>query len=256
VISLGEISLTLTSVRNITLLVSVLYVLATLVYQNRYTVNLEKGKRSSEYVKAYAEYDGLRREITQRGIVSRLPLFCAEYTASELKGYREGLLAGVSMSYKEYEERYAHVTSYDLKHKYRLSRPVRMAIIKAQRAKPIILNKNMILLNDGDATCREKPFVITSRKRQSRDYTANMVSRVLITLLSGAVAVELLVEPSLESLVQWCVRMVPVVSAALALYALDTEENIAEAAQLLLKNASDCTALEGKVTGNRVVCFN
>jgi len=49
---------------------------------------------------------------------------------------------------------------------------------------------------------------------------------------------------------------VPVVSAVLALYALDTEENIAEAAQLLLKNASDCTALEGKVTGNRVVCFN
>ena len=48
---------------------------------------------------------------------------------------------------------------------------------------------------------------------------------------------------------------VPIVSAVLALCALDTGENITEAAQLLLKNASDCTALEGKVTGNRVVWF-
>ena len=48
---------------------------------------------------------------------------------------------------------------------------------------------------------------------------------------------------------------VPVVSAVLALYALETGGNITEAVQLLQKNATDCISLEGKVTGNRVVCF-
>ena len=66
VISLGEVSLSLTSVRNITLLVCVLYVLATLVYRNRYTVNLEKGRKSRAYTEAYAEYDALRKHICEK----------------------------------------------------------------------------------------------------------------------------------------------------------------------------------------------
>ena len=214
VISLGEVSLSLTSVRNITLLVCVLYVLATLVYRNRYTVNLEKGRKSRAYTEAYAEYDALRKYICEKGLVCRMSEFCAEYTATELKRYREGLLAEVNISYGEYEELYSRESVGALRKKYSLSSRAIKAILVCKRAKAIKLNKNMILLNDGDATFREGALVISSKEKQSRDYRANVVSRLLVTLLSGALAVTFLAEPTAECLVRWCVRMVPIVSAA------------------------------------------
>ena len=214
VISLGEVRLTLQTVRNVSLLVSLLFFLSTLIYRNRYSVALERGKRSERYLSAYAEYDSLRTRLFDSGQSALLSVFCRDCVAAELAGYREGLLAEAGLTYGDYEERYRGQPIRVLRKEYRLTPYAIKAVKKCDGAKGIRLNKNMILLNDGDSGGRNKPFGISSKARQRRDYRLNVLTRLGVTLLSGIVAVDLMVDPTLVTLVRWCVRMLPIVSSA------------------------------------------
>ncbi len=214
VISLGQVSLSLHSAKNITLLVCLLYVLTTLVYQNRYSAGLEKGKKSEKYKGAYAYYDSLRKKVLESPSIAELSDFCTRYSANELRHYREGLLAEIPMSYEEYEQKYSLLTLREIKKKHRLSARALSVIAKCRRARLIHMSKNMLLMSDGDLCTREYIGLLSSKEKQSRDYKINMLSRIALTTLSGAVAVSFFAEPTLSTLVQWCVRMMPVISAA------------------------------------------
>gem|GEM_PF-2324089 len=214
VISLGEVSLNLSSVRNLTLLVSLLYVIATLVYRNRYAVGLEKGKSTAAYLSSYAEYDRLRDLLFSAGLSDRVADFCGQYVRRELSEYREGLLAEVGISYDDYMEKYRGKSALRLRREFSLSPYAVRAVVRCDRARGIKLNKNMILLNDGDTAGRDRPFGFSSKARQRRDYRLNVITRLCVTLLSGVIAVSFIVDPSFSTVIQWCVRMVPILSAA------------------------------------------
>lgn len=214
VISLGQVSLTLSAVRDVSLLVALLYVLATLIYRNRYSCALERGKRTQDYLSAYSEYDGLRRGLFEKGLSAKVPAFCAEYVIRELESYREGLLAEVGLTYADYVGKYRGKSVSALKKECSLNRYAVRAVMKCERAKGIKLNKNMILLSDGDAVGRNRPFGISSKARQRRDYRMNLIVRLSVTVLSGIIAVDFMIDPSLNTLIEWCVRMVPIISAA------------------------------------------
>jgi len=214
VISLGEIKLNISTVSNMTLLVSLLYVLTTLVYRNRYTVSLERGKATVKYREAYAEYDSLRRSLYEAGLSERVSGFCSDFVSRELAEYRSGLLAEAGVEYADYINKYRGQGALRLRKNYRLSPYAVKAIVRCDHAKGVRLNKNMILLNDGDTSCRSKPFGFSSKAKQRRDYRVNVISRLIVTLLSGVIAVSFIIDPSIATLVQWCVRMVPVLSAA------------------------------------------
>lgn len=214
VISLGEVTLTVSSISNVTLLVSLLYMLTTLVYRNRYALFLDRGKATERYREAYAEYDRLRSRLYDAGLSERVSDFCSEYISRELREYREGLLAEAGVPYGDYMDKYRGLGAIKLRKMYSLSPYAIKAVINCDRAKGIRLNKNMILLNDGDTAERGKPFGFSSKARQRRDYRINILSRLCMTVLSGVIAVSFIVDPSVSTLVQWCVRMVPIVSAA------------------------------------------
>ena len=214
VISLTDFSFTLGDFKNFTALTLFLYVITTITYRNRYNRGKLRGRSDPEYIEALSAYREAKDEITRLGIASDVPTFCQEYKARELKEYRKGILSDVDLDYDKYMQEYRGLSD---KQVMRLSMPInqRNAIVKCNNAMPIKLTPGLIMNESGEAD-REKLVAQSGREREIKDKRKQLISRALIVLLGSAIAVDVIIDFSFITIVQWFVRMLPIISAIIA----------------------------------------
>ena len=211
VLSLTDFTFSLGDFKNFTALTLFLYVVTTIVYRNRYNRGKLRGRSDPEYLEALKTYRLAKNKITELGIASDVPTFCQTYKTTELKEYRKGILADVDLDYNEYMEKYRHLTN---KAVMKLSLPLNMrkAIIKCNNAEPLKLTPGLIMNESGEAD-RHKLVAQSGREREIKDKRTDFVWRGLMVALGGMIAVNVIFDFSFLTIVQWFVRMLPMLSA-------------------------------------------
>ena len=144
-------------------------------------------------------------------MLSAIPTFCQEYYVQELKEYRKGLLMDVDLDYDEYMEKYRHLSNFRV---IRLSLPwnMRMVIIKCNKAMPLKLTPGLILNESGEAD-RQNLVGQSGREREIKDKRKDFIQRGLMVVLGGMIAVDVILDFSFITVIQWFVRMLPILSA-------------------------------------------
>ena len=211
VISLTDFTLSLGDFKNFTALTLFLYVITTIVYRNRYNKGKLRGRSDPEYIEALQDYRANKDKITALGLLSAVPAFCQEYKAREIKEYRKGLLMDVDVDYDEYMEKYRHLPK---SHVMRLSLPLntRKTIIQCNEAIPLKLTPGLILNESGEAD-RQKLVGQSGREREIKDKRKDFIQRGLMVVLGGMIAVDVILDFSFITVIQWFVRMLPILSA-------------------------------------------
>lgn len=211
IISLTDFTLSAGDIRKLTALALFLYVVATMVYHNRYDKGKFRGREDKDYLDSLGAYRTARKKISDEGATSEVPEFCREYKVRELREYREGMLADVDLNYDEYMQKYRHLPFRDVM-KLRLPFYTRRTIVKCNRAKPIKLTPGMILNEDGEAD-RNKLIGQSGRERERIDKRKYFIRRGLVVLLGCMIVVDVILDFSVITIIQWFVRMLPIFSA-------------------------------------------
>lgn len=210
-ISFTDFTLSLGNLKNFTALSIFLYIITTLVYRNRYGKGKQRGKRDEEYVAALKEYRSKRQALYDESLVGVLPEFCKEYKKRELREYRENLLADIDMNYDEYREKYHNKPDKYIM-KQELSIAVKKTLIKCNRAKPLKLTPGVIINENGEAD-RKKIVGKSGRERERIDKRAQIIERAIVVFAGSMIAINIIFDFSVITIVQWLVRMIPVLSA-------------------------------------------
>lgn len=211
VISLTDFTFSLGDFKNFTALTLFLYVVTTIVYRNRYNRGKLRGRSDPEYIEALKAYREAKEKITELGIASDISTFCQEYKTNELKDYRKGILADVDLDYDVYIQKYRQLSNKQVM-KLTLPYYTRKAIIKCNKAIPIKLTPGLIMNESGEAD-REKLVAQSGRERERRDKLKDFIWRGLMVALGGMIAVNVIFNFSFIAIVQWFVRMLPIISA-------------------------------------------
>lgn len=210
-VSLTDFTFTLGDFKNFTALTLFLYVITTMVYRNRYNKGKLRGRDDAEYGTFLSAYRTARGKISDLGIVSEVPTFCSEYKAQELREYRESLLVDADITYEDYLAKYRHMTYWQIM-RLKLPHDVRRTIIKCNRAKPIKLTPGMILNENGESD-RQKIIGQSGREREIQDKRRDFIRRGLFVIFGGMIAVNVILDFSIVTIIQWFVRMIPIFSA-------------------------------------------
>ncbi len=213
---LGEITLTFGSLINVSLMVAIIYLIASIAYRTNYQKGMYAAAREEEYIKTKEAYEGVKNEIYTLGIAPILSDYCIKYTERDLKAYRTSILADACVRYEQYEKEYMN-KSYQELVEAGVSKAAAKCISRANKAEGIKLNTNMLLSADSSARKHRGLGMSTSTKRKV-DFTTNMFFRFVTTLLSGTVVVDVVINPSWQALAQWLIRMIAVFWAAVSGY--------------------------------------
>jgi hypothetical protein len=211
VLSYTDFTLSLGNFKNFTALTLFLYVVTTIIYRNRYNRGKARGRSDTDYCDALKDYRSSKKKIIDFGFVSDVPLFCREYKVRELKEYRTSILADVDLEYDEYFEKYRRMKNRKIM-RLKLPWDMRRAIIKCNRAKPLRLTPGLIMNENGEAG-RDKLLSQSGREREKKDKRRDFIRRGVMVILGGAIAVNIILDFSVITIVQWFVRMLPVMSA-------------------------------------------
>lgn len=211
VISFTDFSFTIGDLSSITAITLFMYIITMLVYRNRYSRGIAKGKEDKEYKTILAAYRQKRDEIYAKGIAGQVPDFCVWYKKKELREYRESLLCDVNMTYEEYTEKYMKMSYRILRHTP-LSREVRKVIIKCNAAKSIDLYPGAVLNENGEYD-RHKLIGKSGREREKQDKQRQAISRAVYVIFGALVACDVFLNFSPIVIAQWVVRMLPVIIA-------------------------------------------
>lgn len=214
VISFTDFSFSLGNLSSITAITLFMYIITMLVYRNRYSKGMAKGREDQEFKDVLLSYREKRDEIYARGLAGRVPEFCVWYKKKELREYRESLLCDIDMSYEEYTEKYMKLSARAVV-RLGLSKDARRIILKCNAAKSIELYPGVILNENGEVD-RHKLIGKSGRERERQDKKRQAVSRAVYVVFGALVACDVFLNFSLIVLAQWIVRMLPVIIAIIS----------------------------------------
>ena len=209
IISFTDFSFSAGDWKNLTALTLFLYVITMFIYRNRYEKGMSRGRKDTEYQEALKIYREKRNELDVKSLVSHVPGFCTYYKKQELREYRESLLCDIEMDYDTYKEKYIMMSKKDILN-LPISTEAKTILIKCNKAKAIKLYPGMILNESGEYD-REKLIGKSGRQRERQDKKKQAITRAVYVLFVAAVAIDVIFNFSLMTIVQWVIRMLPVV---------------------------------------------
>lgn len=212
-LSFTDFTFSLGSLKNLTALTLFLYIMTVFIYRNRYDKGKRRGREDGEYRDALVAYRQKRGEVYQKGQASLVPAFCADYRKRELREYRESLLVDIEMGYEEYKEKYLRMSERELL-RQPISSGAKKILVKCNKAKAIRLTPGMLLNENGEAD-REKLMGQSGRERERQDKKKEALSRAVYVLFGALVAVDVIFHFSLVTVIQWVIRMLPVIIAVI-----------------------------------------
>lgn len=213
-VSLTELEFSWGSISRLTALTIFLYIITTLVFRNSYAKGLARGKQDKTYNSALSDYRTNRQTIYDRSIANLVPRFCREYRKEELQEYKESLLLDIEMPYEEYLENYSRLRYREVM-RLPLSMEAKKIILKCNRAKSIKLYPGMILNENGEYD-RDKLIGKSGKQRERIDKRYNAISRAIYVIFGSFVVAHLIFDFSLLTIIQWVIRMIPVVVAIIS----------------------------------------
>ena len=215
IVSFWEVEFTIDKAFTIGWVTVLLYVVSTTVYRTKYDGGIYRGRQTEPYKTIMTTFQGYRERITKGKLIDRLREWCQAFRINDVKNVRMEIICPY-MSYDEYLAKYVNLSPAKIK-ELGLSRKVRSAVNRANAVEPVELTADMLLNTSFSKNLFGKRRILPRSGDEQRrgDFASNYAKRLVITILCGLFAVEFISDPSVESFLQWIIRMIPVVMAFL-----------------------------------------
>ncbi len=192
-----------------------IFIVSTTTYRNKYDGGIYKGRQTTEYKTAKASFEKIRDFIVAKSLINTLADWCNKYRVDDLTQIQKGIVCPY-MTYEEYTEKYKNLT---IRKVYRcdLSWQAKKAVILANSVMPLELSADGLLGISAQTNLfgKRKALPISGGEKRKHDMIVNYASKFILTFVLGMFVVEILSDPTLETFLQWLIRMFPVVTAYL-----------------------------------------
>jgi hypothetical protein len=214
-VSFWDIQLTFDSAFSIGWVTVLLYIVSTTVYQTKYDGGIFKGKQTDVYKAALDSFDSLRKRIMDTRQTDALRDWCNDYRIKDVESIRKNIVCPY-MSYDTYLELYANRSKAHVK-QAGLSRKARKAVNLANSVEPVDLTSDMLLNLSHQRRLLKKRRLLprSGDEQRTGDLAATYIKKFFITFICGMFVVEIINNPTLDTFLQWLIRMVPIVMAFL-----------------------------------------
>lgn len=214
-VSFWDVGFTINEVFAVGWLSVILYVVTVTVYRNKYDHGIYRGRQTKEYIEEKNNFEKLRDIVISQNIMTSLIEWCNDYRVKDLEQIRKGFVCPY-MSYNEYTEKYQNISQREV-NRCNLSRQAKRAIFLANSIKPLELSADKLLGMAVNVNLfgKRQALPISGQDKRKYDMIFNYASKFLLTFVLGMFSIEILSNPTLETFLQWLVRMFPVVTAYL-----------------------------------------
>ncbi len=215
VVSFWDMSITIASVVTVGWMSVLLYIVTTSVYRSKYDGGIYKGRQTEEYKTALATFNRFRDHIMEHSLTDKLAEWCNTYRANDLTQIKKNIVCPY-MTYQEFQEKYENISKEKAK-SLGLSRQAQKAVNTANAIKPLELSADMLLNTSASRNIfgKRRALPTSGSTQREIDLATNYISKFVVTFICGMFTIQVLSSPSLESFLQWIVRMFPVVMAFL-----------------------------------------
>lgn len=208
-----EIAFDLNKLFSISFVTVLLYIITVTVFRSKYDTGLYKGRETEPYKKAVERFDTLAKEIADHLLVDRLRDWCNDFRRKDLADVRYNIISPF-MTYAEYEEKYLNLSNAQV-NRLRLNRSTKKAIKRANKVTPADLTSDMLLSRSFSTTIFGKRKILpkSGEQQRERDLLLNYVNAFIRTFICGMFVVSIASDPTLDTFIQWLIRMVPIIMA-------------------------------------------
>lgn len=161
------------------------------------STGIQDGQAQDIYTETRGKYNTLREGIRSDSELETLQDFCDDYVVTELRLARTKILRAASIPYAMFDEKWLDTEEPLPKN---ISRKKRLAILVARKLKPITLTPDM-LLNCGSLKIGRAPLGATPAARLALRTAKKMIPRTAMTFLVTDFAVNVITNPSWETLI-------------------------------------------------------
>lgn len=161
------------------------------------STGIQDGQAQDIYTETRGKYNTLREGIRSDSELETLQDFCDDYVITELRLARTKILRAASIPYTMFEEKWLDTEEPLPKN---ISRKKRLAILVARKLKPITLTPDM-LLNCGSLKIGRAPLGATPAARLAFRTMQKMIPRTAMTFLVTDIAINVITQPSWETLI-------------------------------------------------------
>lgn len=192
-----------------------LYMVSTTVYRTKYDGGLYQGKQTKAFKDSLKAFTTLRNRVNEMHLTDSLRDFCNDFRRKDMENVQRNIVCPY-MSFQEYKAQYAHLSPKEVT-SLRLSKKAKKAIIEANRVEPVELTSDMLLnLSFSKSLFGKRKILPRSGDEQRRgDLISNYAQKFFVTFICGMFIVEVVSNPTLDTFLQWIIRMVPIVMAFL-----------------------------------------
>ncbi len=213
--SFWDVKLTFDHAVTVGWLAILLYLVATTVYNTKYDGGVYKGRQTEAYKTANEDFAKLRDRISDQRLTDDLRDWCNDFRVKERDNLRKNIICPY-MRFDTYLEKYENLSRQEVK-KLPLSKKVKQAINTANQVEPVDITADKLLnLYVPRRFFKKRKILPISGDDQRRgDIIVNYVKRFFLTFVCGMFIVEVVSIPSLDTFLQWIIRMIPIVMAFL-----------------------------------------
>ena len=212
-VSFWDVGFSINKAFTVGLLSILIFVISTTVYRTKYDGGIYKGRQTTEYQTAKASFEQIRDFIVSRSLINTLADWCNKYRVNDLTQIQKGIVCPY-MTYEEYTEKYKNISKRKVI-RCNLSWQATKAVILANSVMPLELSADGLLGITAQTNLfgKRKALPISGGQKRKNDMIVNYASKFIFTFVLGMFAVEILSDPTLETFLQWLIRMFPVVIA-------------------------------------------
>lgn len=201
------------------------------MYVNLSDSGSKRGLGTEIYKSALDKYDGLKKQIIELNLQSRLSDFCRKYIEDELESSRTVILANVGISYETYCKKYIGKGKRDIEEK--LTRAERNAIKQANNLKPIKLTPDMILKR-GRGSNRRAPLGVKPVTKKRLVFGSKFVTTAFTSGIMGVIAFEVIAEPDWSVFAAVLLKILAVILNGFAGYQFGYENIVIDTVNYIL----------------------
>ncbi len=190
-----------------------IYIITVTVYRTKYDDGLLQGRATDGYKEAIGRFDELCKTINENLLIDSLRVWCNEYRRKEVESIRRDIITPY-ISYAEYESKYLMLSDKAI-NKLPLQKGLKRAIRSANHILPAELTADMLLNRAFSVKIfgKRKMLPKSGDEQRNIDLLLNYIKVFVRTFLCGVFVVQVASDPSIETILQWIVRMIPIVMA-------------------------------------------
>lgn len=168
-----------------------------------------KGRQTEKWKAAHEQVGAYGREIVERGLVGLTSDYCRSWEEHDVRELRKHILAEAGLTLEDYA-RVCMYTADEVADKFpNLTKEQRRAISKAKRVKKLHYDEHYLSVKENIGLYRHSPSGGVKAKTVVRLNTASVfIASGITSLFSVYLTAEIIVNPTLVTIVLCCVKLV------------------------------------------------